>query len=445
MLPLTNDEISWIVSLMHVGHVLLAIPAGYMVDWVGRKWTLLFSATPFLMSWLLTALAEDSALEQDGDEQWYVRVDLLYFARLTAGLAVGVSSTIASIYLGEIAEDSVRGAIGTLFQVMINLGIMFEYSTAPYVSYGTLTMLSALIPLIFLMTFMFVPESPYYLLMHGRRKEAQKVLLTLRGLEDPDSVQMELNMMEVTVGCCRMNKGAFLDLFTSRCNLRALMICVGLFSITVCSGHVVILSYSTEMFKESRSSLDPSISVIILGGVQTLLSIIPSVLVDTAGRKPLLVVSSVGCAAALVVEGTYFYLLNNGVTGLDILPLLALIFFIMFFNLGLGSVPVAIMTEIFPTNVRGVASSFLSIYLAIMNFLITKVVLIAEVEYYVVFWTFSAYCLGGMLFIIYFVPETKGKSLLEINLEMKCLADDLKETRYLLERRSYSPSRKPEY
>lgn len=160
------DELSWIVSLMDLGNVLSPVLAGYLMDRIGRRRTIAALGPLFLVSWLLIV--------------YVPHVWALYVARLMAGFGKGTSYTVGPVFLGEIAGVSVRGALGSVFTIQLSAGFLFEVIIGPLISYYTLNLFSTAVPVLFIVMFYCVPESPYYLLKVGRRQEAADCLCWFR-------------------------------------------------------------------------------------------------------------------------------------------------------------------------------------------------------------------------------------------------------------------------
>lgn len=217
---------------------------------------------------------------------------------------------------------------------MMNVGTLLEYCVGPYLSFVNLAFVSAAVPVLFFATFIWMPESPYFLLMRGRREEAETSLLRLRGLKEPSAVKAELEAMDSAVRLRASDGGgsSLKELFVHRGNRRSLLLCWGLMFFQMSSGILAFLAYATDIFLRSGSSLDADVSAMVLGAVQLLGGVVASMLVDRAGRRPLLLVSCVGCAASLAAEGCYFYIKDVAgvdVSGLGWLPLTALIAFLV--------------------------------------------------------------------------------------------------------------------
>lgn len=154
-LKITEEEGSWVGALLALGAMMGALPAGVFANSVGRKNALLFLALPFLASWIGLLFAS---------EVW-----MLYVARFIVGLGVGGSCVLVPTYLSEIAEASIRGTLGALFQLFLTVGIVFAFSLGAILDYKMLAFSCAMVEVVFVVTFIFIPESPVWLVVSDRR------------------------------------------------------------------------------------------------------------------------------------------------------------------------------------------------------------------------------------------------------------------------------------
>lgn len=155
--PVSPEEGSWVSSLLAIGAIIGALPAGTLADKLGRKKGLLLLAGPFLLSWLLIVLA-----------RW---VWVLYVARLIVGISVGASCVLVPTYIAEIASASARGTLGAMFQLFLAFGIVFAFVLGSLVSYTAFGILCGLIEVAFLASFFFMPESPSWLVVNIKIKK----------------------------------------------------------------------------------------------------------------------------------------------------------------------------------------------------------------------------------------------------------------------------------
>lgn len=415
----TSDEWAWVISISSIGGVITSIPAAHLANKLGRKPLLLGCAPFFLVSWLLIIFAS-SATE-------------LLLSRAIGGCGVGIVFSICPIYVAEIAEDKIRGILGTLMQLLMNIGSLLEYAVGPYVSYQSLGWLSGFFPLVFLVLMSFMPESPRYHCMKKKPDRAERALMRLRGAKEIQEIQEELDRMQKVVEEEMTNKGRPRDLIATRGTRRALLLLFGLIIIQQFGGIAAIMSNAQEIFRTSGGNvLDPSVCAIIIGAIQLIASVVTSFLVDRVGRRILLLVSTVGCGVSLFALATYQYLalkVGADTSSWDWLPLACLVMFLIMYCLGVGPLPIVYCGEIFPTNVRGLALSIGSISLALTCTIITKLyqVVADTMGIYVIFWFFSLISLAGTFFVYFLLLETKGKSFENIVAELNQDKTPLKE------------------
>lgn len=401
-LPVTPEEGSWIGSLVAVGAIVGAVPAGYLADRFGRKLVIQALSMPFLLSWILIVVANS--------------VGLLYLARFIAGFATGATSVVAPMFIGEIAESSVRGALGSFFQVMLTVGILFTYIVGAVASYTWLGILSGIVPVALFITFSRVQETPTYLMKKHRVEEARKSLQYYRG--SSYNFWREFQELDRDISESTQEKASIRDLVSSRGTRKAMVISLGLMTFQQLSGVNAVIFYSVEIFRAAGSILNPKVSAIIVGIVQVVVTYAASAMVDRAGRRILLLLSASIMGLCLAILGLYFALKNRGddVPNIGWLPLICVAVFIVMFSLGFGPLPWMMMGELFASNVKGAASSIAVCANWTLVFIVTFSFgkLIDWMGEHWTFWLFAIICCIATVFIYFVVPETKGKTLTEI-------------------------------
>ncbi|CAH2059088.1 unnamed protein product, partial [Iphiclides podalirius] len=401
--PLDVDQTAWVGSLLPLGAIFGPFVVGVTVSKIGRKWTLLSSAIPLIAGWILVATASN--------------VGFLYSGRILWGIAVGMLFTVTPIYCGEIATDDVRGALGSFLQVFITFGYLFVYGIGPFVTYGVVAYVGLATVLFFVVCFYFMPESPMYHLVKDDRESAAKCLMTIRGRSRVE-VEAELDKMATEISASMEKTATLADVFRGS-NFKGFYICCVLLAVQQFSGIGAVLFYMNTIFGAAGSELDPSIATIVVGAVQVLASMVTPLVVDRLGRRILLLISTSGTATGLVLLGTYFLLNEQNspvIPSIGFLPILSLVVFIVAYCWGVGPLPFAIMGEMFPIEVKAVAAPLATTLCWTLCFLITRYFEpVAEaVGMYVAFWVLAAACVLGFFFTLFLVPETKGKSLQEI-------------------------------
>lgn len=406
---ISKNEFSWISSLVAIGSAVICIPIGILTDMIGRKYSMLLMVVPFSIGWLLIIFAKS--------------VIMFYIGRFITGLSGGAFCVAAPIYTAEIAENEIRGTLGSYFQLLLTTGILLSYILGTFVNMRILSIISALVPLIFFVVFMFMPESPFYYLKKGNEKFARKNLIKLRGIQYniENELQNQKNALEET----NKNSISFWILIKSKTTLKSFIIAYGLMFFQQLSGVNVVIFYTNNIFEKANTGLNSGYSTIIVGVMQVLAVFVSTLIVDRAGRRILLLISIIFLCLTSCTLGVYFYLSENeiDVNSIKWLPLVSVCIFIIMFNVGFGPLPWMMMGEIFAPEVKGVAASSACLFNWILVFIVTKFFsdLSETIGLAATFWLFAVICLIGTFFVYFIVPETKGKSLEEIQRELNNL------------------------
>lgn len=403
--PVTAYQGSWIASIYILGSILGSLLSPVLVDRLGRKRSLLVFAIPQLVGWALIVPARS-----------YV---VLYVARFVAGISHGGVYNVSVIYLAEIADKRVRGAFGSILKTSTNIGTLFSATAGAYLPYNQLNLVSLLLPFAFLTTFIFAPESPYFYLMHGHDDNAGKELLRLRRMKRFESVRDDLETMRLAVVEGQRTRGGMWELFSKPSNRRGLWILFSLKMTQQLSGQMAIVAYTQEIFSYSGSNLAPKHAVIVLGLVQLAAGFVAAALVDKVGRRLLILCSGCSASFALCLVGSFFYAkfaLELDVSVVSWVPIVGLMLFEITVALGIGTVPYVILGEIFPTNVKGFAVASGIIVGSMFAFVVGLgfQALNAAVGIHMTFWFFAVCCCTGSIWIYVITPETKGKTLEEV-------------------------------
>lgn len=398
---LTSEEGSWVGSFLAIGAFLGALPAGVLAEKIGRKYTTMSLAVPYLLSWALIIFANGA--------------EMLYAGRFLIGIATGASCVVAPMFISEFAEVSIRGALGAFFQLFLTVGILFVYAIGPYVSWVTLSVLCAIFPALLIVAMFIVPESPTYLVKTGRRSDAAVALKWFWGpnCNTQNAVESIQSDLDAVKGEAKVS-----DLFTKAVNRNALFIALLLMFFQQFSGINAVIFYTVPIFQSAGSTMDPAICGIVVGVVQVLMTFVSSVLIDKAGRRILLLQSSFIMGSCLIVLGVYFKLQADkaDVSGIGWLPLASVVLFIISFSLGFGPIPWMMMGELCAPDVKGLASALTVMFNWSLVFLVTKTFGTMQETLGAdwTFWFFGIWMIVGTLYVFFKVPETKGKSNAEI-------------------------------
>jgi SP family arabinose:H+ symporter-like MFS transporter len=382
-----------------------AMFAGFLSDRFGRRKILFLCAILYAVSGLFSAIPRTF-----GE---------FLAARFISGLGIGASSMICPVYIAEMAPSAWRGRLGSLFQfgivsgifltLFINARIQGVGDAAWNTTTGWRWMLGAeVIPAVFLFALLFmVKESPRWLIQAGQESEARAILEQLGG---PAHAEAEISAVRSVL---TQEEGRFSELFQPRFR-RPLVIAVLLMAFSQFSGINAIMYYSTKIFTTAGVGVNDSFTAsAVVGLVNLLFTFVAIALVDKAGRRPLLLV---GLAFQVIALGVVGLMFRNNVQGMGLL--IAIVSFIAAFAMALGPIPWIMCSEIFPTRVRGRAMSLANFVIWSSCYIVAQTFPMLNdskaVGPALTFWTYAAFSALGLVFVILMVPETKGRSLEEI-------------------------------
>ncbi len=401
---LTPMMVGWAASSAIWGCVLGAMSAGYLSDRFGRKPVLVATAILFAIPAYGSAVAND--------------LTTFIVMRLLGGIGVGAASMLCPMYISEIAPSHIRGRLVTFYQLAIVLGINIIYvinlkisqagDEAWNIEYGWRYMLgSEVIPsIVFFVLLFFVPESPRWLASKGQETKARNILERINGKVTSDQIFDEVQES------LQSEKGKLSDLIDPKLR-KPMVIGVVLALFSQITGINAIIYYAPEIFKSIGFGAESAFTqTIIIGLVNMIFTLVAVWLMDIAGRKSLLIWGITGMVICLFATGICFHFKFDQGPWL----LLFILGYIASFAVSLGPIPWVMMSEIFPTKIRGIAMSIATFVLWIGVVVITQLtpVFLEMFGGAVTFWLFMINSLIILGFTLKRIPETKGKSLEEI-------------------------------
>ncbi|XP_025831247.1 facilitated trehalose transporter Tret1-like isoform X2 [Agrilus planipennis] len=402
-------EESWIISCLGLGAMLGPIVGGFLSDEIGRKWTLLSCVgIPFLTSLLVLAFSKSTFV--------------YYVARFIGGLGCGNLFTVLPIYFGEIGQSAIRGGIISSVNIFISLGEMYGLCLGPFVSIKLFSLLCTIFPAIFLISFLFASESPYFYLTKGHIEKAEETMTRLHG--DQLIVSSELSSTHTSLVLLNNRGDIIRVIWKSKGYRKALLICFGLVAFQQLCGIYAIRSYVTIIFEATGTKFSADFSAIIVGGVQIMASVITPFIVDVAGRRTLLLISAIGMFCSEFLLGIYFYINDKRIKGDEDkwgwAPFVLLVVYIVSYNLGFRPLPWTIVGEILPIAVRSISSMATAMVYWILHFLVTNLfpVVVKAAGMGPTFWILSVLCIFAAIFSKFYLIETKGKTFVEIQEEL---------------------------
>ena len=399
----------WAASSALLGCVIGVSFAGVFSDTMGRKKTLVLSGVLFLLSAIGTATPN----------AFY----LFVIFRMLGGVGVGVASMASPMYIAEISPGKVRGRMVSVNQLAIVTGMLIIYFVNYFIALGSdeawnvatgwrwMFASGALPSAAFLALLSFVPESPRWLVEKGKKEKANQILSRVGGKEFAEgeirSIESSLDQEVETLG----------QLF--RTGWRKVMVLgIALAILQQVTGINVFLYYAPEIFKKLGAGVDAALlQTVVVGAVNLAFTIVAIWTVDRLGRKPLMMIGATGMGISLVAMG-----LAAQFQVVSIWVLLCILTYIACFALSVGPVTWVLLSEIYPTRIRGRALSVATFCLWAANFVVSQTFpmmdenasLIARFNHGFPFYVYAAFCLILLLTVWRGVPETKGRSLEEI-------------------------------
>ena len=397
---LSEFETEVAASSLLIGCVVGASIAGWMSDRFGRRRILLLAAALFALSALAAALPRNLAE--------------FTAARFLGGIAIGMASMLAPLYIAEVSPARIRGRLVALNQMAIVSGILLAYLVNWLLSFhgpGSwrwMFAFAALPSLAFFIALFFVPESPRWLTEAGRESEALAVLARVNGY---DRAVAELAEIKEVI---QEESGTLAELLQPGYR-RALAIALALAVLQQITGINTVLFYGSVIFKEMVGGHTESAAIganVLIGAINFLATIVALWVIDKAGRRPLLMLSAGVMAVCQFALGAAFLIQPPPA----LLVLVCMLACVAGFAVGLGPGVWVVMSEIFPTRIRGRAMSLatISLWVACVALTMTFLSLAQAITVTGAFWLYSAMCVVTFLIVWRATPETKGKSLEQI-------------------------------
>eukprot|EP00747_Dinoflagellata_sp_TGD_P191201 gnl/TRDRNA2_/TRDRNA2_54253_c0_seq1.p1 gnl/TRDRNA2_/TRDRNA2_54253_c0~~gnl/TRDRNA2_/TRDRNA2_54253_c0_seq1.p1 ORF type:complete len:511 (-),score=93.23 gnl/TRDRNA2_/TRDRNA2_54253_c0_seq1:35-1567(-) len=418
-LKLSEDAISVYAAIPFLASMAGAILGGAFVDRIGRKKMMLVACVPYALGWIATALtpspSNDELDEHGMAKLWSPTVLLLFSGRISYGLGGGLSIPGIGPWITEAAPVNIRGAFGTLFQVLAVSGIGFMYVLGLVLHWRGIAIVAEIICLLYgVLLLLLLPESPRWLLAQGRDTEALAALSVLRTrATDSSAVLAE---MKAELGAAqRAENGGIKALWRAGFATRyALLLSMLLMTLQNLSGVNAVFLFLGELLQPVFHSPDAAnlatlpVAVGLVG-----CTLLAASLMDRLGRAPLLLTSTLGMASSAAVIAVYFRLQN---ASLGWMALVAVISYFAFFSLGVGPIPWLLASEMFPPAVRGTANSIATMTMFSGSFLTTY--LLQKMRRWLGLdglFAFYAVCCGIFaLTAKCLVVETKGKNVEQI-------------------------------
>jgi sugar porter (SP) family MFS transporter len=394
-----------VVSSVLLGALLGSGVSGRFADYFGRQKLLIVTAIIFIVSTLGSALAPN--------------LSFLVTTRIMVGFAIGIASFTAPLYISEISPPKFRGALVSLNQLAITIGILtsylVDYALSEEEAWRLMLGIGVIPAVVLLIGMIFLPESPRWVFLKGDLEKAKKILQHIRGTLD---VTAELNEIQSTLKHELESKQWNWKILLEKWVRPALIIGFGLAFFQQITGINTIIYYAPSIFVMAGFQGAPAaiLATLVIGIINVLFTIIALLLIDKLGRRPLLLIGLTGMLFSLGILSVAFLHGSQDLGILKWFALFSMILYIACFAISLGPIMWLMFSEIFPLSIRGLGSSIATSFQWGLNMIIalTFLTLVQILTPGGTFLLFAFLCILGILFVYYQVPETKGVSLEEI-------------------------------
>ena len=425
---LTKIQVGWAVASLTLTSTLAMMTAGPISDRFGRRPVLRVAAVLFTLSAIASAIAPD-----------YLT---LVIARMLGGFGVGAALIIAPMYIAEIAPADIRGRMVSFNQLNIVIGISVAYFSnflilslgqsdlawAQSLRIGDWTWrwmlgVEAIPAIVYFFALFLVPESPRWLVMRGKAEEALQILTRVSGRsqaeEDLGAVQKSLDDE------AHLEKGSVKDLFLPAMRL-VLTIGIVIAILQQITGINSVFFYAPMIFEQSGIGKDAAFMQAVLVGIVNLVATVVAIaLIDKLGRRPLLITGLVIIASSMLLLAYSFSSATYGPGGelIDMnatMVLIGILSFVAGFGISLGPVMWVLFSELFPNRLRGIAISFCGLINSSVSFIV-QLVFPWELENFgpaTTFLIYGSFAIVGLIFVMRVLPETKGRSLEQLQAEL---------------------------
>lgn len=402
-IPLNSVTEGLVVASMLVGAIFGSGASGPLSDRLGRRRVVFVIAIVYIVGALILALAPS--------------MPVLVIGRLVIGLAVGGSTAIVPVYLSEMAPTEQRGSLSSLNQLMITIGILssylINYAFTPIEGWRWMLGLAVVPSLILLIGVAFMPESPRWLLEHRSEKAARDVMkLTFKDSEIDKEIADMKEINSISESTWNVLKSPW---------LRPTLIIGCIFALLQqIIGINAIIYYAPSIF--SKAGLGDATSIlgtVGIGTVNVIITIVAIMIIDKIDRKRLLVIGNIGMVASLLIMAVLIWTIGIQSSAWIIVACLTL--FIIFFGFTWGPVLWVMLPELFPMRARGAATGAAALVLSIGSLLVAQFfpILTEVLPVEQVFLIFAVIGICALIFVIKYLPETRGRSLEEIEADLR--------------------------
>jgi SP family galactose:H+ symporter-like MFS transporter len=389
-----------VVGMVLVGAATAALGGGRLSDRLGRRTTLILTSIIFIFGALICAFAGSFAI--------------LLVGRTIVGVGIGLASTTVPVYISEVSPPKARGWQVSLFQLAITIGILVayvvDYAFAGSGGWRWMLGLAAVPGLLLGLGMIYLPESPRWLAKHGQTEKARNILARIRGNSD---ISSEFQEIESTLSQ-GSERGNLSELFGPAVR-PALIVGIGLAVFQQITGINTVIYYAPTILQSAgiSSASGAILATAGIGVVNVLMTLVAMWLIDRMGRRPLLLTGTAGICITLGILGFAFLKPGGGLAQVAVVTLMA---YVASFAISLGPIFWLLISEIYPLKIRGLAQGTAAAANWAANLVVslTFLTLVEALGPTRTFWLYALFAVATWIFAYYLVPETKGRTLEEI-------------------------------
>ncbi|XP_046743453.1 facilitated trehalose transporter Tret1-2 homolog [Diprion similis] len=408
-IPVTEDQLSWFASVTAIATPIGCILSGLAMH-RSRRFGIMTTSFVSLVGWLVIYFSPGFGCILTG--------------RAICGVAVGLASAPSTIYAAEVAAPKLRGIVVTWTSVSIAIGVLIVYVLGYFCkeNWRLVALLCGMFAVCSLvLTFLFMPESPAFLKASGRSEAAENSLRRLNGVrkdkKTPEHLLEELLKSRKSVDDTVQHVSGIGSIFTPE-NLKPFFIMVGYFFFQQFSGTFVVIYYAVNFAQETGIQIDAKLMAIFIGIARVLGTIFVSWLSMRFGRRIPSVGSGAGMTLFMGILSVYSWASSHGFEIRDggVIPAISIVMYILTSTMGFLVLPFAMIGEIYPARFKDILSGLTTCLAYVFSFMVLKAYpeMLKSIDKHGVFMFYTAFSLFGTIFVAVFLPETKGKTLQEI-------------------------------
>ncbi|CAB3258746.1 unnamed protein product [Arctia plantaginis] len=406
-IPSDDDTASWIAAMAALPMAPGCLVSGWMMEKFGRRTSQYITCIPLLLGWIFIACSYN--------------LGLMLIGRFFTGLCAGLLGPLVAVYIGEITEPRYRGFFLASISLAIALGILAAHAIGTFMTWQWTAIICGSFPILSIFLLTFIPESPSWLITQGRIDDGIKAFYWLRGYGEEAKMELKgiLDTKKSADNEPRMNLKEKLRSLKSPELIKPLFIMILFFMTCQFSGVNAVAFYSIEIVEKAvGKAIDHYLTMLIIDSLRVVMSIVACVICKQYGRRPLCFISGIWTALSMIGLAMFLYFKPENMAWL---PLICLMFYICAISIGLVPLPWIMCGEVFPAKLRGLGSGISSATTFVSFFVVVKTApgMMTNFGEVVTFLTYGVIALFGTALMYFILPETKGKSLREIEERFK--------------------------